>query len=284
MKSLASYLLIVTLALATVFQAKRWSYSDVLVWDMAGYYQYLSSYFIYDDIGDYSYAAAVRATYRPDLDKFYGLSPDLAPNGQRMLKYPIGLSLFYAPGFFTAHLIAKLRGSPADGYSPLYQKMIQLICLVYAMLGLWVLRKILQRFFEDTTVALTLLAIGLATNLFCYATYDAATTHGTLFLLNALLLFLSVRWLSAFRMRDAALLGLTLGLMGLVRATEVWMIAVPALWGLTSGGAVRERVQQLWTHRGQVLVVGVLAGTFLGLQPLFWHTAGGAWFIDTYPV
>ncbi len=281
MKSLACYLLIVFLALVAIFQARKWSTHDVIIWDMAGYYQYLSSYFIYDDIGDGSYTAFARAKYRPDLDENYGLVP--APNGQKVIKYPLGMSLFYAPAFFIAHTVAMLRGSPADGYASIYQKMLALGCLVYALLGLWVLRKVLCQFFEDTTVALTLLAIGLATNFLNYATYESPTSHGTLFLLTSVVMLLTVRWLAAFKRCDAVLLGLTLGIIGLVRVTELWMVLVPLLWGITSRAAARERLSQLWQQRGQVLLMVVLTSSVLTLQMWFWHTVGGAWIIDSYP-
>lgn len=281
MKSLACYFLILFLALAAVFEARRWDAHEVLVWDMAGYYQYLSSYFIYDDIGDGSYAAAVRAQYRPDLDSRYGLIT--APNGQQVIKYTLGLSLFYAPGFFLAHSIALLQGSPADGYSSIYQKVLALFCLGYAMLGLWILRRVLHQFFEDTTVALTLLGIGLATNFFNYATYESATSHGTLFMLNTVLLLLTTRWLVSFRWNQAVLIGLILGLLGLVRVTEIWMVLLPALWGITSWSAMHERSQRLWQHRNQVLLIGILTIGIMMLQSWFWHEVGGAWIIDSYP-
>lgn len=281
MKSLVCYLLVVTLALVAVFQAKKWKDHDVIIWDMAGYYQYLSSSFIYNDMGDGSYTAVTREHYRPDIDSHYGLIP--APNGHKVIKYTLGLSLFYAPGFFVAHTIAMLQDSPADGYASGYQKALALVCLIYAMLGLWMLRKVLGHFFEDTTVALTVLSIGLATNFFNYATYESPTSHGTLFMLNAGLLLLARRWLSTFRWRDAVLIGITLGLAGLVRVTEVWMVLVPALWGLTSWEALRNRRQQLWQYRNQVLVMGLLVVSLLSLQSWFWHSVGGAWFIDSYP-
>ncbi|UOQ66036.1 hypothetical protein [Hymenobacter volaticus] len=281
MKSLACYLLIVSLSLAAVFQARKWETYDVLIWDMAGYYQYLSSYFIYDDIGDGSYTAAVRTQYRPDLDGRYALVP--APNGRNVIKYPLGMSLFYAPAFFLAHAIAKLAGLPADGYSLIYQKMIALGCLMYALVGLWILRKVLRHFFEDTTVALTLLAIGLATNFLNYATYESPTSHGTLFLLTSVLMLLTIRWLAAFHWHDAVLLGITLGIIGLVRITELWMVLVPALWGLTSRQAARERLWLLWNQRGQVVLIASLMLALLTLQLWFWHSVGGAWLIDSYP-
>ena len=281
MKSLVCYLLVVTLALVATFQAKKWNNHDVIIWDMAGYYQYLSSYFIYDDVGDGSYTAVTREHYRPDIDSHYGLVP--APNGQKVIKYTMGLSLFYAPGFFIAHTIAQLHGSPADGYSSLYQKSLALVCLTYAIFGLWILRKVLGRFFEDTTIALTILAIGLATNFLNYATYESPTSHGTLFMLNAGLLLITRQWLTAFRWRDAVLIGIIIGLGGLVRVTELWMLLIPTLWGLTSWNALQERRRQLWRCRNQILVIALLIVSIMSLQTWFWHSVGGAWFIDSYP-
>lgn len=280
-KSVAAYLLVLALGLLVVFQARKWDAHDVIIWDVAGYYQYLTSHFTYNDVGDGAYTAAVRAQYRPEHDGRYGLVP--APNGRQVMKYTLGMALFYAPAFFLANALAGPLGAPPDGYAPLYQKTLTLLCLAYAMLGLWVLRAVLRRFFDDAVVALALLAVGLATNFFNYATLEAPMAHGTLFLLNAGLLLLTVRWLAAFGWREAAGLGLTLGLLGLVRATELWMVLVPALWGLTSAAAVRERGRQLWRHRGQVLLAGALATAVLALQPWFWHRVGGAWFIDSYP-
>ncbi|GAB2946499.1 hypothetical protein GCM10027048_09340 [Hymenobacter coalescens] len=282
MKSIASFLLTAAIVLGALFHSNRWNSRDVVIWDVAGYYQYLTSYFIYDDIGDGSYTAAVRKQYRPDMDGRYGLSP--APNGKFVMKYPMGMAFFYAPAFFTYHAFVQAKGEyPPDGYGAGYQRALALICVAYALAGLWILRGVLRRFFDDSTVALALLAIGLATNYFCYTAYEPAMSHGTLFMLNAALLAVTIRWYEAFRWREAVLLGLVMGFLVLVRPTEAWMALVPTLWGLTSGAALRERVAQLWAHRGQVLLAVALAAAIVSLQPLFWHEVGGAWFIDSYP-
>ncbi|OON70800.1 hypothetical protein [Hymenobacter sp. CRA2] len=282
MKSIASFLLIAAVVLGALFQHHRWDGHDVVIWDVAGYYQYLTSHFIYDDVGDGSYTAAVRRQYRPEMDGRYGLVP--APNGQQVMKYPMGMAVFYAPGFFAADAFTKAKGEyQPDGYTAGYQRALALIGVAYALLGLWVLRRVLLRFFDDSTTALALLAIGLATNYFCYTAYEPAMSHGTLFLLNALLIWTTVRWFDTFRWGYAVVLGLVMGLMVLVRPTEAWMALVPALWGLTSAEAVRQRVAALWQHRAQLLVAVVVAAAIVSVQPLFWHQVGGAWFIDSYP-
>lgn len=282
MKSLVVVLLTLVLALVVVNKTAKWDRADVLVWDVAGYYQYLPSQFIYQDQGNGTYTAYARRQYRPELDNGYVLIA--APNGGHVSKYPLGMSLFYAPFFAVAHGMA-LAGTTTtpDGFSLSYQYFIQLGSLLWAMLGLWVLRGVLRRYFDDLTTAATLLAIGLGTNFFCYASYDAPMSHGTLFMLNAVLLALTGQWLAHFRRRDALGLGLVLGLLALVRFTELWNVLVPALWGITSVAALRGRVRDLWQRKGQAALVAGVAGTLLLGQLAYWRYCGGAWYIDTYP-
>jgi hypothetical protein len=282
MKSWLVVLLTLLLAVQAVKKSAKWERADVLVWDVAGYYHYLPSQFIYHDPGHGARTAAARQQHRPELDNRYLLVA--TPGGGHVSKYPLGLSLFYAPAFWLAHGLARAGvGGAPDGFSVPYQVAVQLASLLWSVLGLWVLRGVLRRCFDDRTTAATLLAIGLGTNYFCYITYDAPMAHGTLFLLNAGLLAGTQRWLAHFRRRDALALGLLLGLLGLVRFTELWNVLVPALWGLTSGAALRARARALWQHRGQVALVGGTAGVLLLGQLLYWHHYGGAWFIDTYP-
>jgi hypothetical protein len=282
MKSLVVVLFTLVLALVVVNKATKWDRADVLIWDVAGYYQYLPSQFIYHDQGNSTYTAYARQQYRPELDNRYVLIA--APNGGHVIKYPLGLSLFYLPVFVVAHGLALAGATSApDGFSLAYQCAIQLGGILWAMLGLWVLRGVLRRYFDDLTTAATLLAIGLGTNFFCYASHEAAMSHGTLFMLNAVLLGLTGQWLAHFRRRDALALGLVMGLLALVRFTEAWNVLVPALWGLTSAEALRGRARDLWQHKGQVVLAAGVAGALLLCQVLYWRYYGGAWHIDTYP-
>jgi hypothetical protein len=282
MKSLVVVLFTLVLALVVVSKATKWDRADVLIWDVAGYYQYLPSQFIYHDQGNGTYTAYARQQYRPELDNRYVLIA--APNGGHVVKYPLGMSLFYALPFAVAHGIAMAGAtSMPDGFSSTYQYAIQIGGLLWALLGLWVLRGVLRRYFDDLTTAATLLAIGLGTNFFCYASYDAPMSHGTLFMLNAMLLALTGRWLTHFRWGDALGLGVVIGLLTLVRFTEAWNVLVPALWGLTSMAALRGRARNLWQHKGQVVLAAGVAGTLLLSQLLYWRYYGGAWHIDTYP-
>lgn len=281
MKSIAAFALVALLSLIAIFDGARWRSYGVLTWDVAGYYYYLASPFISHDVGDGSFVSYTRDQYRPDMHNgSYGLVP--APNGKKVVKYTMGMALFYAPGFWIADTWVRLHGKVADGFAAPYQEGVALSCLTYAMLGLLLLRGILKRYFSDGIVAWTLLAIGIGTNLFCYSTYDAGMAHGTLFFLNTCLLLCTIRWHATYAPRWAFLLGIVLGLMVLVRPSELLMALVPLLWGVSNGAAARQRVRVMLQHSSQLLWAAAVFAAVISLQLLFWHTVGGAWFIDTY--
>ncbi|KAA9331355.1 hypothetical protein F0P96_13995 [Hymenobacter busanensis] len=277
----AVWLCVSLIGVVAIFYAADWTKRDVIIDDVAGYYDYLPSAFITHDLGDPQYLAELHGQTRPDREKTYGQLH--LPNGRIVFRYPIGMAILYSPWFAIAHGYELAKNQDALGLSANYQKMLQLGCFVYAMLGLWLLGRELRRYFPDTTAGLALLGIGLATNFFCYATYESPMTHGCLFLLNVLLLICTRRWYANGSWRNSAALGMTLGMMALVRPSEMMMVLVPALWGLTSWAAVRERGQWLARHLGQVLLVGLCMGLVGSIQLLFWRIVGGYWVLDTYP-
>jgi hypothetical protein len=153
---------------------------------------------------------------------------------------------------------------------------------VYGLLGLWLVRKLLLRFFEDPTVAWTLAGVGLGTNFFAYATYDAAMAHAALFMWQATLLYCTVRWYETFEGRWAAGIGLFLGLAVLCRPTEILYVLVPLTWGLTSWAAVQQRGGLLLRHGGQLALAAVIGLAVLSLQLLFWRSTSGQWLLYSY--
>lgn len=275
------WLCVVLISLGAIGRAARWNRADVLTSDSTGYYAYLVAGFITHDLGDGTYLAAVRATYRPDLNPDYGNVH--LPNGRTVFKYPLGMALAYAPWFGLAHAYALLHGDPPDGYSRPYQLLVALGCLAYALLGLWLLGRELRRYFPDHVAALALLVVGLGTNLFCYATYEATMPHATLFLLNVLLLRYTRRWYGQGNWQAALSLAGAFGLMLLVRPSELWMAAVPALWGLNSVEAGRARLAFWRGQWRQLAAVGAVVAGLAGAQFVFWRVVGGAWLLNFYP-
>ncbi|MCB0621944.1 MAG: hypothetical protein KDC41_25285, partial [Saprospiraceae bacterium] len=142
----------------------------------------------------------------------------------------------YSPFFLLAHLAAKVSGYPADGFSLPYQMAISWGSLLVAVLGLWWARRNLLRYFGETTVAAALLVLVLGTNYLNYSTTGAALTHNYLFTLYALLIDQSIRWHERPGYRRAVGIGLLVGLMALVRPSEIIAATIPLLWGMRSIG------------------------------------------------
>jgi hypothetical protein len=266
---------------ACLERAARWEKYDVLASDCTGYYAYLAAGFITHDLGDGTYMNAVRASYRHDISSDYGNVH--LPNGKTVFKYPLGMAVTYAPWFGLAHVYAHLHGDPTDGYSMPYQHLIAFGGFVYALFGLWLLGCELRHYFADHLAALTLLAVGLGTNLFCYATYEASMPHAPLFLLNVLLLRYTRLWYAQGTWRAGLTLAGVFGLMLLVRPSELWMVVVPALWGLHGRAAAAHRLAYWGAHWQQVVAMGAVVILLAGQQFLFWRVYGGSWLLDFYP-
>jgi hypothetical protein len=267
--------------LVVILQGKRWNDHEAFTSDPAVYYTYVPATFIYNDLGNLSYTDAVRLQYRPEQPKWGQVT---LPNGQLSLKYSFGMAVAYTPWFGVGHLLALSSDKyPADGFSRPYQRWVSIGCMLYGLLGLGLLGLELRRYFSDRVAALTLLLIGLATNLLNYGTYEATMPHITLFLVNVLLLRSTRYWYDTGRLAAALGVGLWLGLAVLIRPSELLMAAVPLLWGLHTASAWRSRLGWWLAHWPTVLGAGLVLGLVAGSQLVYWKVLGGTWTTDFYP-
>ena len=257
---------------------RGWSPMKVTQWDALGYYQYLPAVFIYGDIGRQAWLEGVDSAYQVSGGSLYQVTE--LPNGNRATKYFCGLSLLQAPFFALGHWVAGATGAAQDGFSPPYQWAIALSPLVYVVLALFLLRKVLLRYFSDVVVAITLLLVVLATNAIQYISVDNAQTHGYLFALYAAQLFFTQRWHERPTFWSAIAIGGLIGLATVSRPTEALMVFIPLLWNTHEKEAARAK----WALvRAQLPHVAVAIGAgFLAFFPqlLYWKVVTGSWVYD----
>ena len=278
MKSRIVFWLAAAVLILAQFQDKRWKVLEVFDWDPGGYYSYLPDRFLYHGPGHAdSLAALVQASKPGRPHPMERLGMRRLPNGLVTTKYPLGVAVGELPWFAGAHLYAKWHGDPPNGFSRPYQQAIMIAGLLYGILGLWVLRKLLRRYFADNVVAWVLAAIALGTNLLAYATYEAAMSHAVLFLWQAALLYCTARWYESPRRRWAAGIGLFLGLATLCRFTEAVFVLVPLGWGLGT-----RRPGLLGRYADQVLMAAGVGAAVVSLQLFYWHALSGHWLLDGY--
>ncbi len=250
-----------------------------LSWDVFGYYLYLPAGIIYEDLASLSFIDEIFPKYIPAGDFHHAVDAD---SGNKVMKYPIGMALLYLPFFLMAHLFASLSSFPADGFSLPYQLAISWGSLVYAFLGLMLLRKVLLKYFSDLSTALTLGVLVLATNYLNYVSFDGAMPHNYLFTLYTCILWLTIRWHEDQKLGTAFLLGLCIGLATIIRPIELMTILIPLLWGIKGRKSLGKKWQLILQNWQQVLALAF--GMFLMgmVQMSYWKLYSGHWFFYSY--
>lgn len=281
--SLSTLILLAYVLLRVAFLYPRWEMGGsiaVLSWDVFGYYLYLPAEFIYHDLSGLAFLPDIAATYEdPSPAMGHAL---LLPNGNYVMTYSMGMAVLYAPFFFLAHLLAPGLGYPADGFSLPYQLGIAMGGILYAWLGLWLLRRLLLRYFRDTTVALTLAAIAIGTHYLNYATADNAMPHNYLFTLYVAMILLTISWHKRPRLVTATALGGLIGLVTITRPTELLFVLVPLLWGIDSREAIRKKIQLIRQHPGHVAMLALALLAVGSLQLMYWKSVTGQFFFYSY--
>ncbi len=262
----------------------RWQHEGseaVTAYDVAGYYWYLPSIFVFHDLKHQGFKDTIIAKYRmvPNFEHAMQL-----PNGNYVMKYSSGMSVMYLPFFTAAHLVAGALGYPRDGFSLPYQLAIQLGGFFMALLGLWYLRKLLLLFYSDAAVAISLLLLVLGTNYLNTAIIDVGMSHGWLFTIYVFLLLNSVYFHQTGQLRYAVRIGLLVGLATLTRPPEALCCLIPMLWGMDSLSlaAIKKQLNFLLSKYKMLLVAAVCAAAVISIQVIYWKYVSGNWVVYSY--
>ena len=158
--------------------------------------------------------------------------PEPLPDGNKVIKTTMGLSILYSPFFFISHGLALISGDSALGFSPIYK--IGLLCsaVFYLFIGLFFLRKILRNYFSEKITAITILTTVLGTNLLNYSTYDACMSHCYNFALITTFVWYTISWYKSPRLLSLFLMGLLAGLITLIRPSNIVVLLFFFIYGV----------------------------------------------------
>lgn len=247
-------------------------------WDALGYYMYLPAVFIYGDLTQLHWLPQIDARYHVTGGQLY--QANRCKNGNYAGKYLGGVAILQMPFFLIGHLVARSGGYATDGFSAPYQYAVLFGAVLYGIAAIFLLRKVLRRYFSDAATAWALLLMTLATNLIQYVSVDSAMSHAFIFPLYALVLHASIKWHEQPRRAWAFLTGYLIGLATICRPTEAIMLFIPLLWNTHTPEAARQKWAQTRRHAGHVALA--LAGGVAGILPqlIYWKTVTGAWVYD----
>jgi hypothetical protein len=259
----------------TVFNQAKWNNRSVLKHDMSVYYSYLPAAFIYQDLS----FEFVDDLPPDDKRELWSLQ---APNGNKVQKMTMGMAMMYAPFFGLAHGTALLMDITPDGYSWVYHFYMALSALVFAIGALFIQRKLLRIYFDEKVVALTLLAVALGTNYYYYATSEGPMSHIHNFFLISLFIWQSIKWLATFNWKNAVLLGVSFGLIVLIRPVNGLVIILPMVYGVRSMSEQALRFKDVFSKYGQLLLMVGIIGLMLVPQLVYWKMNTGDWVYYSY--
>lgn len=261
--------------------SKDWKWW-VFKWDKSGYHLYLPALFIYNDIAKLEFYKYIDEAYKPSGDmKEYGLTS--FANGSKANKYSIGVAVHELPFFLAAHYInIHIIHYPVDGYSDPYQWGAFISNLCWVVAGLLLLRGFLRRHFSDTVTAITLLAIAFGTNLYHYVVFSPGMAHGYLFFDFALLMLCTDRLYSTGHRKYFYLLGLALGLVAITRVSDLVVVLIPLLWGLSNTPAVKQRLNFLKDNALHIIGAGLVFLSVAMIQVAYWKYVTNEWIYDGY--
>lgn len=257
--------------------------NKIIAWDIYGYYIYLPATFIYNDVG------LKDLTPLHESLKIYDSTPYLyqlvqMPNGTSMNIYQVGMAILYLPFFFIGHIIASTGNYPTDGFSAPYQLSVFYGGIIYSMVGIYFLWKMLRLIFKEDVVILVLTSIIVGTNYFLHTTMYGQNlmTHSPLFMLYAILIYLTIKWHKSQKFKYIILLGFIAGLMILVRPSEILVLLIPAFWGINSLETFKNKMILLWEKWLQIAVFSLIIIALGLIQVSYNHLCTGEFISSGY--
>jgi hypothetical protein len=257
--------------------------SNILSWDVFGYYLYLPLKFINNDLSitDISHINLIISKYHNSSNFYQGM---VLPDGTYVMKYSMGMSFFYAPFFFIGHFFSKLSNYPSDGFSMPYQLSIFIGSIIYSVLGLWFLSKVLLKFFNNTITSITLIAIVLSTNYIVHVTMygQNAMSHSYLFMTYALIIWLTILWHESFKLKYLVYLAVVCGVTILSRPSEIVCLIIPTIWGIYNFKTLKEKIRLLLIHKKQVFIFLLVLLSIGFSQFVYWKIHTGKFLFYSY--
>lgn len=238
------------------------------VWDMYGYYAYLPG--LFQNHGNFNFPAEILSFNM------------LSPNGNYMPKYTMGVAILQLPFFLLAWAYSEIAGIQGNAFNQYYAVFQEYGTIIYVLTGLWLIRKVLMRYYSEFVVTFTMFVTLYGSLLFHYTFVQAEMAHAYLFFLFCVFIFLVQKWHDQPSRTTTVKLALTLGLISLVRPTEIFIAVFFLLWDVKSMQQLFKKAKSLVTN-WQFLSTMLAGGIVVWIpQLIFWKIYTGEWLFDSY--
>ncbi len=277
--TLSLTMLVMTLIMSNL----RWGgdhWRGIIEADGKGYYAYLPAVFIYHDL-NFGFFDPIEKEKYYDPNGYYDYRAN-GGNGEYINKYYSGTAVAELPFFLGAHLLTRITGGDADGYSKYYLMSVSIAALFYLFIGLFFLRKIFLAYkIPDWVISITLAATVFGTNLFCYTVVETGMSHVFSFAFISMFLYFGKRYFDDFKMRNILLMALCLGMIALIRPLNLLIVfflpfIASSLKVFTEGIKKIFQLPKIWIPA--ILIVAAIGS----IQLLIYKISTGSIFVYSY--
>ncbi len=265
------------IVLFTIISQAKWNDPNgVITGDVRGYYAYLPALFIHNDL-------QFKNPSVYNQNKSDEIWTSETENGKLFIKYTCGMAILYSPFFAAAHLYAKNSDSyKADGFSKPYKVSLIFGSLIYLVISLFFISKVLRFYFSDIVCSVTILILFLGSNLFHYLTGSMTYSHGFSFALISVFMYSSIMWLNKKRVGWSILIGVSIGLIVLIRPIDIAFLFFLPLINVNSLESLKQRFTLFWDNRWLVLLMICFAFLMILPQLIYFKIISGNFFFYSY--
>ena len=243
--------------------------------DKASYWVYLPFTFIYGFDAD---------RFPKDIDKkTHGFTLE-EDTHKLKAKTTCGIAILWSPFFLLAHGIAKIFHLQADGFSDFYAKMTFLPAVFYLVLGLFFLKKFLERYLDRVISYAVIILIFLGTNYYYYTIKEGLMSHDTSFCLVAMLLFLTKTFLDKGMkpFRYFAAISFIIAFIALIRPTGIVVLLILLFLDTRTWKEAVHRILFFLHPRYSLTFILIILLVF-SPQLMYWHYLTGKFLWFSYP-
>lgn len=236
-----------------------------IIGDGYGYYYYIPFYII-----DFQELPFERLFSPSEFEPFWN-------------KYQIGEAVMMLPFFLLGHLLSAIFNNPLDGYSFFYQYTASLAGLFYVITGIFLLKKILERYFSKKITLITLTVIIFGTNLYHFGTLHSLFSHGFSFFLFCSLIYFLPLWMDNPRSgKLIVLIGIVLGFILLVRMVNIALLIFVFFYQIYEIGDIKKRFKFYYKNYKSILLIFLIVLIMFLPQIITWKLTYNQWFVYSY--
>lgn len=247
--------------------------------DAKGYYAYLPSIFIYNDL-NFNFYNEVDGINAYDSTLVYDYRA--VYDGNTINKYFVGEAVVLTPFFLIGHWWSSWTNYKSDGYSKPYVVSVTIAALFYLFLGLISLQKSLVLLgFSRSIIAICIVALVFGTNLFYYAIGEMAVSHVYSFSFISMFIFFTLKYFKTFNANYLLLCAFFLGIIILIRPVNgLIILSLPFL--SQSKDQFILGVSKLVSNKKMTFLAVIIVFVIVIIQPLLYKLQTGSFFVYSY--